>query len=296
MKKSILFLNFCFIVVCGNAQVEYTPFQFETSIWQESSYALATYSSEYEISAEGDTIIDGKNYYKLRKKGYEYIYDGDTNMTDTFEIDYYWGAIREYDFKLVECIYAGYDTPFQIYDFNLEEGDTAQIFDFAHGIMDAKVTKVDTVEICGTLRNRYEIRFIGPWLPIPAYLIDGIGSTNGILPQYELFESAVFLECYSNSTCDCFDATVSTQQVNNDEIDIHVYPNPVSQNEITVSFSNAQSSSIEIYNSLGQFVYKSTIDFDYHTINCMNWPNGCYFLKIKNDKWQQTGTIILQRE
>jgi hypothetical protein len=296
MKKSIFLLNFCFIVVCGNAQVEYTPFQFETSIWQESSYALATYSSEYEISVEGDTIIDGKNYFKLRKKGYEYIYDGDTNMTDTFEIDDYLGAIREYDFKLVEYISKYQSSPVTIYDFNLEEGDTTQIADFYLGILDAKVTAVDTVEICGTLRNRYEIRFIGPWLPFPAYLIEGIGSTNGILPVYELFESAAFLHCYSNSTCDCFDSTVSTQQFNKDEIDIHVYPNPVSQSEITVSFSNPQNSSIEIYTPLGQRVYEKTIDFDHHTIDCMNWPNGCYFLKITNDKWQKTKTIILQRE
>jgi len=294
----MLLLTFCFIVVCGNAQVEYTPFQFETSIWQESYSFIWFLKSEYEVSVEGDTLIDGKLFYKLRQKGMSYQFDdpSQTTITDSIEIDQYLGAIREYDFKRVEFFHPGYATPMQIYDFNLEEGDTTQVFDFSFGIIDAKVSAVDTVEICGTLRNRYEIRFIGSFLPIPAYLIDGIGSTNGIIPTYQLFESVGELICYSNSTCDCFDSTVRTQQVDKDEIDIHVYPNPVSQNEITVSFSNTQISSIEIYNSLGQRVYDKTIDFDHHTINCKNWPNGCYFIKISNDKWQQTKTILLQRE
>jgi Secretion system C-terminal sorting domain len=298
MKKLIFLFTFFFIVVCGNAQVEYTPFQFETSVWEESSYAVWFSTSEYEISVEGDTLIDNKIYFKLMKRGMEYYYDSpQQNMiTDSLEIDDYIGAIREYDFKLVDYISKYQTSPVTIYDFNLEEGDTTQIFDLNFGIIDAKVTTVDTVEICGTFRNRYEIRFIGSWLPIPVYLIEGLGSTNGIIPNYELFESAAYLHCYSNSTCDCFDSTVSTQQVNKDEIDIHVYPNPVSQNEIKVFFSNTQNSSIEIYNPLGQRVYENTIDFDHHTIDCMNWPNGCYFLKITNDKWQQTKTILLQRE
>jgi len=299
MKKSILLFTVYLMVVGLKAQVEYTPFQFENSIWQESDFGVWFTTSEYEVSVEGDTIIDDKTYYKLFKRGMTYFYDSPQqySIIDSVEVDIYLGAIRENDVKLIEYITSAQTIPVILYDFNLEVGDTTQVYDISFAeYVDAEVISVDTVEICGSSRNRYALAFFPPAVPSITYLIEGIGSTNGILPTYELFESASNLRCYSNSTCNCFNLIVNTQQDVGDVIKIQVYPNPVSQNSFRVSAANAQNSSIKIYNHLGQSVYENTIDLDHISIDCSNWPNGCYFLKITDKNWQETKTILLQRE
>jgi hypothetical protein len=67
------------------------------------------------------------------------------------------------------------------------------------------------------------------------------------------------------------------------EIDFHVYPNPVS-NHLNIEFNSLQYCRLEIYNSIGEFIYNQTINAKSSEIDLSKFANEIYFLKvISND-------------
>lgn len=72
-------------------------------------------------------------------------------------------------------------------------------------------------------------------------------------------------------------ASLHTSIVENDIIDINIYPNPTS-NIVNIYFSN-NSNNIEIYSSNGSLVYKLDNVQGTHTVDVSNWHSGIYFLK-----------------
>ncbi|MFK8008241.1 MAG: hypothetical protein AB8H03_17925, partial [Saprospiraceae bacterium] len=117
-----------------------------------------------------------------------------------FFFDQYYRAIRENDQKQIEIGFN--DTSLILYDFNIAVGDSIEILDPGSEYISAYVHDRDTVEVCGTLRNRYHIKFTeDPLLFASTTLIEGVGSSNGIIPEYPLFESGAYLTCFSQVNC-----------------------------------------------------------------------------------------------
>ena len=83
----------------------------------------------------------------------------------------------------------------------------------------------------------------------------------------------------------------------NSEIDVNVYPNPISKGSFTVNLPNTELHSIAIYNSIGQLVVSkenqgiNQIQFntEYHKLN-----TGMYFLTVHSDAGQFSTKIIIR--
>lgn len=74
---------------------------------------------------------------------------------------------------------------------------------------------------------------------------------------------------------------------------VSVYPNPSSK-KFTIELSNNKSSSLEVYNKLGQKVFQSEIKNQKLIIDLTNHTNGLYFIKIYDGTNTYTKKIIFQ--
>ena len=84
----------------------------------------------------------------------------------------------------------------------------------------------------------------------------------------------------------------SVSQNNTLENDVSVFPNP-STGIFTIEFSE-KISAIEIYNTLGEKIYQSTITTLQSEINLSNKPKGIYFLRIIAEDKIHTQKLIIQ--
>lgn len=293
-KTSILFLFCLCSFFQATTQVTYTPFEFERSSWNEQSYNIWFSRSYYDVQVDGDTIIDNVSYYKLRQEGLTYFYDDPSQIeiSDSSSFDAYIGAIRETDEKQIEFLFPNNPSPVIIYDFNITTGDTLAIFDRSLGEVTAVVAAMDTVDYCGTMRNRYTLNF-PDWLPFPSFWIEGVGSSNGIIPTYELFESAVSLNCFSKENCDCGQIINSINLRPGLRDEFKVYPNPVNQELSIQSNSGIPINTISIFNLYGQQVFETKVNDTSINISCDFLAQGSYFLKLSGTDWHHTQKLLV---
>jgi len=70
-----------------------------------------------------------------------------------------------------------------------------------------------------------------------------------------------------------------------------IYPNPVSNELIIVSKDNLLKTRYEIYNSLGQVIYKGIL-IEKDIIQTTNFSSGIYIIKLENDKTLEFKKIV----
>jgi hypothetical protein len=77
-----------------------------------------------------------------------------------------------------------------------------------------------------------------------------------------------------------------------DSFEFTVYPNPVI-NRLTLMYGSEVSSEakVEVYNALGQLVFQSTLAAS-KEIDCSNFTNGFYFVKVTSNGKSSTKKII----
>ncbi len=82
---------------------------------------------------------------------------------------------------------------------------------------------------------------------------------------------------YSNTVSGNTDGSTS---INNElaEEKLQVYPNPTN-GIVSIQFTNNSSTTIELYNAIGERLISEQINQSKHTIDISNYPNGVYFLK-----------------
>ena len=216
-----------------------------------------------------------------------------TYPVDSFEIDTYVGAIRGNDNKQIEFLRPGFTDAWIIYDFNSENGDTILVYDVNGGSpLFAVYEFYDTIEVCGTLRNRYKLRFYQEFDQF-AFWIEGVGSSAGILPAYYYFESGSTLHCYSNSNCDCFNIITNTVSPQIEDNRFNIFPNPVSHSSFRIESSNNQEFAFNIYNAQGKLIQSKAKCSSGEQIDSSNWPSGCYFLSIQQGLIRTTKKILI---
>jgi hypothetical protein len=84
---------------------------------------------------------------------------------------------------------------------------------------------------------------------------------------------------------DEFGSIVSTVLVENNQIDINIYPNPFREyiNIDLSGFNSFEPYQIKIYNELGQPIQIQTVDGGtIHSISTLPTAPGLYFLQISN--------------
>lgn len=292
--KYYLLISLFFYAAFSQAQVPYTPFDFESSRWTETNYQVWFFKSFYEVHVDGDTLIDNLQYYKLKAEGVQYEYDSPWQdvIVDSTIIDGYWGFIRENDQKQIEAYSLFTQSPYVLYDFNKKLGDTIYVDDIDFGLQTAVINSVDTVLICGAPRNRYCFQFVGPYASYQC-ITEGIGSSAGIIPSYEFFESGTWSTCFSKGNCDCGEL-ISAQHSPVIHNASKIYPNPV-KDEFTIEMSDGKINyDLTIFDIYGRKVLQINIDRKQIRIPTRSLNSGAYFMLLQGDEWEQWHKIIKQ--
>lgn len=138
------------------------------------------------------------------------------------------------------------------------------------------------------------IRVVGSptWMPKVIGANYGHKVVSNLLPNTN-YEWRVRSVCSNSPLCAGFvtaTQTFSTALKLEDQIeeisqpDISLSPNPAN-NEFNISLSEFDAStSIEIYNSIGQKIFDSPVTDSDFTINCSNWSQGVHYCLLKNGK------------
>lgn len=209
--KHLIGLVGCFLlgVSCLFAQeVEYTPFDFENNPeWYELVAVeepnsgdfpplIHTWSATIKNRIEGDTIIEGNQYFKLYGGG-DLIYNTSESMFD--ENYFLIGYVREFEKKLLYMIpengdspvipyshgfaantYADFEqgTEYVLYDFNMEIGDSMSDF-VSPNFMQVEFTldSISSLQIDQDTLNTWH--FSNDY--ISQIWVEGIGGLKGLL-------------------------------------------------------------------------------------------------------------------
>ena len=211
---------------------------------------------------------------------------------------YYGGAIYEDTvLKKVYLILPGSTTDTLLYDFSLGVGDTIP-FGINNQINPILyVDQIDSVQIGNSYRKRLRL---GNTVGVD--LIEGIGSTSGLLENLFIFECGGYLDCVSwngqtiypdtSYPCDLMNG-INEFLGHSIHTDLKIYPNPLSEN-LTIISNQSSISSIEIYDPLAKIILSSPVNCASCTVNCDFLPPGIYFVKATAGEKVFFGKVIKQ--
>ncbi|MDD2191908.1 MAG: T9SS type A sorting domain-containing protein [Bacteroidales bacterium] len=242
---------------------------------------------------EEDTIIESETYKKL------YFFTDNVFDSSTAECI---GGLRENEQKQV--YYKGGSIPGGVinsglmFDFSLSIGDT--FFCYYPFSLTFQVKSIDTIDYAGSLRKKFTLGLQGDTSSSPyvvAQIIEGIGNTQGLMYDmswnltvcdfwgknrcYE-HNGVLLFHNYSSTVEDCITPLVGLNEIKLEDNSIVLYPNPAN-NQVNISSENIINS-IEVFNSLGQSVYKSNIKSREKIIDINSLSKGVYIIGVNTDK------------
>ncbi len=291
----------------------YHPFPFSNATWRvdfftgamvtTSTLCFSCYKCQYQIS--GDTIIGGCNYHKIMKTGSDYNYDGNLgcnfNMPTCIE-NQYMGALREDLITRKVYFINGSITDTILYDFTLNVGDTLHVGFNNHCFYNDTISSIDSVLIGTHYRKRWNYNIGG--CGMPSSIIEGIGSTHGLLEELYSFESGGDLICFSqndttyypnyNTSGNCDLITVGINEILNKEDPISIFPNPATD-LLTISLpaTNIKSCILNLYDMLGEKMLPThTLNLKLETLNISSLPQGIYFLEVMMDNEKVVRKVV----
>ncbi|HLG02770.1 MAG TPA: hypothetical protein VI731_04185 [Bacteroidia bacterium] len=302
MKQSLFFFQL-FLSALLAAQ-QYVPMPIDSNVrWRVTYYinmpGCNSYpNAEYEYSIPGDTIIGMHTYGKLFRSGV--IYDC---PPDASGIGYV-GAIREDSNKRVYIVFPNTVSDTLLYDFNLAVGDTVRgyLADPASAGDFPVVAAIDSVLTGTVYRKRYSMVPMGF---DQADLIEGIGTTNGVLDWYGTGYNQAYELCfvYNNVTlfqtpsAICSPITVSSEPVIITP-ELSVSPIPATT-EISISLSNwlADERITVLLTDAGGRSYRNetfvTSDGKI-SMSRAGLSAGVYFVTVLSNDFEYRGKVIFQ--
>ncbi len=302
MKKLILIV--CFLGFLSNSFAQtnvYHPFPDSNVVWNFERHRFCQFGSvddHFSIMISGDTLINSQIYHKLTIPFIQTIYSGTCTPID---FSGYQGAIRQDTVaRKVFIVPPSFSVEQLFYDFNLQIGDT--IKGYLETIMSLKdtVISIDSVMVGNKYHKRW---FINDWYSI--YMIEGIGSTNGLLFQspghvtdYNVFTITCFQQngqtLYPDTAINC-PLITSINSVDETSNQIKVFPNPFSTTT-QISFDKTyQTLDLSIIDLQGKIIQqKSYHDCNKITLDRAGIANGFYFLRVSLDgKFVETKKIAV---
>lgn len=246
--------------------------------------------NQYRIT--GDTLIEGKLYRKLTKSGYLI----DQNYQYTFYTEYA-GALRQEISNKKVFYYPPFSYPQAdtlLYDFDLEVGDSVPLsYLYPYNFCDAVVDTIDSVFVGGTYRKRFHISTSGtpPWGQ--TWLIEGIGTTNGLFGGFCLgWEGHQDLTCFihndsitypSPPNSDC-DPITSIPKITDNEFSINVYPNPFTDKLVIEAPFLMKNTNVKLVNLRGQELINRQITEKTTTLEISDLPPGVFIVQLTDDQ------------
>lgn len=258
MKKLTLIV---FVITALNGSCisqNYVPFPESGATWRvdKASCVYCTADmvncicSKFQYTLQGDTTVGNYGYKKIHREWQD---------IDEFEFtdSGYLGAIRQ-DIPNKKVYYLMPNTSIDtlLYDFDLAVGDTVPI-SYVFEFPDLVVEEIDSILIGSNYHKIYSIHGIGD------KLIEGIGSTAGLIETMFVFEVYHLLRCFSLSSgyqhvfpgaqnCD-----IITDIAEIKKIDISIYPNP-GNSQFTLQ-SPEKITSLSIYDITGREIKAGTL-------------------------------------
>lgn len=247
-------------------------------IWGMPNYEIAA-TDNYCANGE-DTLIGAFTYTKL------HLCNSD-----------YQGAFRDNGGQ-VYFVAADSTQEYLIYDFTLEENDTAwNVFQNNMGfeplLLEYVVAyNIDSMLIQGDYRKVIYLGGSGYW-------IEGIGCSQGLLNEYWANISDYLFDLHCMSQNDLLlwpnDGTGSCPMdvgVKSDEIQMQVYPNPTS-GKFRMNWSNDLVQKITVINSMGQII-QPEIALDSHSaeVDLTPFPSGVYIIQLGSSDGIQLVKIL----
>jgi hypothetical protein len=243
------------------------PYLNYSSTWTESSgscgFSGTCSSLNLTRTLVGDTVINGKTYYKVFTSGTLSIYDLD--LGQVVSVEPYTGPmayIREEQKRFIQ--YRTYSNDEVIFaDFDLTVGDTAVSILYCQSPL--IVDHIDTVYLNAEPRRRFYFSPGGASWGNKT-LIEGVGSSAGLFtnPCHEIgIESGSSMECFSQDdglividTSAACNTTVSIDLPSLLHNAVHVFPNPAGDYVDVVLINQVRSSPyrINLYNLQGELL------------------------------------------
>ncbi len=309
--RAVVCMVLCFLFsdLYGQTSV-YHPFPDSSAVWTIQSQAccanncpgppfpnpeIIDYNFSYFIS--GDTSVNGLTYSKIYKSGSAHAHclfgTGIDNWT--FFSNDYSGALRQDTalrtvyflaaMSLQECL---------LYDFNLSVGDTLQGTCLLWGSECAVVTAIDSFAVGSNYRKKFLLSTNPPY-----EIIEGIGSTSGLLEPLCPFEYFGTLICFSRDGQTEFPDMITGCEIVSREPELPTYnnftiePNPMRSNVIIRIHPAFDAHKWKIYNMMGMELRSGIVDYKTVTIPRDNLPSGTYFISISGQKGFRYSQIFI---
>lgn len=283
MKKLLLLILFFSPLSSAFGQT-YIPMPGDSATWRYRIYDIDYITQVFDIMVfqnGEDTTINGKTYHKLfsrlNKQVGPYGFNPPIVPVTAIQPDLYYGAIRENGKR----VYTLTSTNEQlIYDFNAVVGDS-----IPSSQDKVWVTKIDSVLLNGTYHRRYLTN------DSSYYVIEGIGSSQGLVPY--LFDNggAMFFYCFMHdavtfspdTTTPCtyvypwnYDLNIPGATQGNQPCVLKVFPVPAG--DILHVLSDAGNMQVTISDQLGRMIWSGTMHQDLN-IPVSTFPNGVYYMQ-----------------
>jgi hypothetical protein len=300
MKKLLLISLFLFQLSDSKAQSwVYHEFPDSMAIWNVSyqEYGVG-YCGEYSYTFSGDTLINGVIYRKVMRTGHDFSMTFSPSPFPTWNCNHsvmysnysvYIAAIKEDIFQKKIYVVASNDTLVQLlYDFNMNVGDSLKGYlSLCDGC--STVASVDSIFIGGTYRKQWNLQ-VGTDSDL-FHIIEGIGSSAGMLNIVTHFEYYSNLDCFSQNDQTLYPYYISSagcalltsrEELNEQGNDFTLFPNPTKGKfQIT---SDQKTDRIEISDVFGNIIYCSEINNTFSEIDLSGFPSNIYFVKLNDRK------------
>lgn len=297
MKKIITLLTLTVIVNVAFGQ-NYIPLPLDSTIfWRvdfnghDEANACPACNIPYQYITNGDTIIHSILYTKIKVTGWTFC--ANNNCGYAIQTGYR-GAIRQDTIaKKVYVILANDTIEKTLYDFTQHSGDTINsILNGNYGTF--IIESIDSILIGTIYHKRFNTQF-----PC-ASLIEGIGSTQGLLDPFACFEFGSTLICVNHFNQTIYpSSTTSCGMVNINEITLIktiVRPNPFGESfeiKLPKPFENVE---LIIYDLLSRQQFKKKYNqIETIKVTRNDLISGIYFYQlVSENKIIATGKIIAE--
>ena len=287
--KKIIILLLVFILSANLMTRAQSRFPIKpTSVWRINyeypRYEWTTHASgdeEYQYFMGGDTIISGKNYFKLLKSGILFL------ETPFMIKNKYIGAIRDNENKFY---FVAKDTEPEIllYDFDAAVGDN--IAGNNNGLY-----RVSAIEVLDNGRKKYMFDFITVHCGSANTVIEGIGWLGGLLEGNSCSGHpgvrGSYIACYSEDGIakyeseiaskyglPCADPSTSVSNILKQELKFSLSNSTL---KVYSPNNSAKIELVEIYNVLGNKMMQRKINSLQEYITDIGFlENGLYLMKI----------------
>lgn len=269
------------------------------SCWDLDGATQCKDTYKYNLYFNGDSIINGNQYLKMYKVGYEYnsLYSSFCNVPNS-NYNYFEKLVRYHQNKL---LYYNGSADVTYIDYNLNIGDSIKNVAFTSTPL--KITRMDSVNVNGNYLKRFFYKCTTSL--DTGYVIEKIGSYHGFLSEFTpFFESYKELLCYAENNLTVYtnigathsscDITLNLNSTDLQSEFLEIYPNPVSDKLTISSLTTNEIKKIVIKDYLGQ----TAIQFKKPSINpnfdISLLANGIYFVEIETGNSKITKKIIKQ--